>query len=218
MDFNIGAEVIGTEGKLGEVHRVIVDARSNHVTDLVVKHGFVFGKERVVPLSCVTGVKDGVVSVNVDGRAFEAMNGFADDRYHAPDPNYVGPPGFDNTAFMLDRVVAFGGGVGTGQQGGAPPFGFPGGEQTSPDDRQRPVYAEGTSVHDAAGEKVGEIARMTIDPTNGSATHIVLRQGFLFHHEAEIPISWVQDLSDKGVMLNVMRAAVEAQVQHARTT
>ncbi|HEY7293735.1 MAG TPA: PRC-barrel domain-containing protein, partial [Dehalococcoidia bacterium] len=77
MDVTIGAEVRGSDGKLGDVHRVIVDARTGHVTDLVVKHGFLFGNERVVPLSSVTKVENGVVYLDTDKEAFERFHGFA---------------------------------------------------------------------------------------------------------------------------------------------
>lgn len=215
MNVKIGDEVRGHDAKLGEVHRVIVDARSNHVTDLVVKHGFLFGNERVVPLSCVTNVEDGVVHLDLDEKGFEAMNGYTDDRYRAPDPDYVGPPGFDNDEFMLDTLVAIGPGAGVGGTYATPPLGYPGGEQVSPDDLQRPVYAKGTPVLDAGGEKVGEIGHLEVDPASGAPRHITIRTGTLVHHEAEIPLDWIQELGDKGVQLSVTKADVERELEHA---
>src|SRR5579885_319914 len=171
MDVRIGAEVQGTDGKLGEVHRVIVDARTGNITDLVVKHGFLFGNERVVPLSCVTKVENGVVYLEADKEAFARFNGYADDRYRAPDPNYIGPPGFNNTEFMLDEVTAMGV-ASFGQV--EPPLGFPGGQQVSPDDLQRPALQEGSAVLDANGEKVGEISELSLDPEGGAPRHIAV--------------------------------------------
>src|SRR5215471_4623798 len=153
-DIRIGADVVGRDGKLGEVHRVIVDARSNHVTDLVVKHGFLWGNERIVPLGCVSSVEDGTVRLDLEEDGFKAMNGFAPDHYHAPDPDYIGPPGLDNREFLLDSAVATSGAAGLGVTGGTKPLGYPGGEQVTPDDMQRPAYAVGMDVLDALGEKV----------------------------------------------------------------
>src|SRR5207248_1200537 len=148
-------------------------------------------------------VEDGVVYLDTDEQGFEAMNGYADDRYRAPDPDYIGPPGFDNREFMLDTVIAMGGGMGVGATGASPPLGFPGGEQISPDDLQRPVYAAGTPIMDVNGEKVGEIDQLTLDPDSGAPTHITLRWGTVIHHESELPLEWIQELGDKGVMLRV---------------
>ncbi len=208
IDVTIGAQVMGTGGKLGEVHRVIVDARSSHITDMVVKHGFVFGNERVVPLSHVTRVEDGIVYVDLDAAHFEIMNGFADDRYRAPDPSYIGPPGFDNTHFLLDSMVA-GGGTG-GLATGGQPLGYPGGEQLSPDDMGRPTIAVGTPVVDMNGERIGEVGSISVSSPDGMPTHIVLRQGHIFHHNVELPMAWVDELSDKGVTLKVAKAQIES--------
>lgn len=203
----IGADVLGTDGKLGEVHRLIVDARSNSVTDLVVKHGFLFGNERVVPLGCVTSVEGGMVRLNVDEDGFARFNGYADDRYHAPDPDYSGPPGFSNEAFLLDMTVARGGqGFGNSE----PPLGFPGGEQTSPDDIERPVIQAGSDVLDADAEKVGEVGEYSLDPDSGNLLRLTVKRGFLFKNETELPLAWVDQITDKGVILTVRKANVEA--------
>lgn len=214
-EIRIGAEVVGSDGKLGEVHRVIVDARSNHVTDLVVKHGFLWGSERVVPLACVGGVEGGTVRLDLDEAHFKALNGFASTSFRAPDPDYIGPPGFDHGEFLLDTVVAAGGAAGVGPSIGTPPLGYPGGEQVTPDNMQRPAYTKGMDVLDAMGEKVGEVEDFAIAQDSGKLTRLVLRRGFILHHDTELPLAWVESLGDQAVVLNVSRAQVEQLEQHA---
>ena len=208
MDITIGADVIGASGKLGEVHRVIVDARSERITDLVVKHGFLFGRERVVPLSHVTKVEGGVVHVDLDERGFEAMDGFTDDRYRAPDPSWRGPPGFNRNDFLMDVTVAEG--PMQGLAGGPVPVGgFPGGEQATPDDMSRPTVEPGTPVLDVDGNKVGEVHEMSFAADTGVPTRLVVRSGGIFHHDTEVPANLVREIADDGVMLNVPRAEIE---------
>jgi len=207
MDISIGADVVGTTGKLGEVHRVIADARSDSITDLVVKHGF-FGRERILPLGLVKGVENGAIRVDLDQRGFEALDGYTDDRYRAPDPNWVGPPGFNREDFLMDVTVAEG--PMQGLAGGpVPPLGYPGGQQISPDDMARPAVSPGMAVLDSDGEKVGEVDDMDFASDTGRPTRLILRRGFIFHSETEIPVSMIQDISDDGVMLNVTKAQVE---------
>ena len=208
MEIKIGADVMGTSGKLGEVHRVIVDARSERVTDIVVKHGFLFGRERIVPLSHVTKVEDGVIYLDLDERGFEAMDGFTDDRYRAPDPSYAGPPGFRRGDFLLDTTVGTGaaGGIGTT----SPTFGFPGGQQVTPDDLSRPAVSPGTPVLDVNGERIGEVHDFAVSPDTGAPTRLVVRRGMLFHTDTDIPVGWVSEIGDEGVMLNVPKSEVEA--------
>ncbi|HLZ70727.1 MAG TPA: PRC-barrel domain-containing protein [Dehalococcoidia bacterium] len=208
-DLRIGSEVYGADGKLGEVHRVIVDAQSGHVTDLVVKHGFLFGNERIVPLSCVTKVEEGAVYLDADKQAFERFNGFTDDRYRAPDPDYVGPPGFNNTEFLLDAITA----IGVASYGQVePPLGYPGGEQISPDDLQRAAIRAGSDVLDADGEKIGEVGELSLDQDGGAPHHLTLKRGLLFKNEVDLPVAWVQEIGDKGVLLNVTKAELEQRL------
>jgi nucleotide-binding universal stress UspA family protein/uncharacterized protein YrrD len=208
MDISIGADVIGTDKKLGEVHRVIVDARTDTITDLVVKHGFAFGRERIVPLSHVTKTENGVVYVDLDEKHFEIMDGYTDDRYRAPDPSYVGPPGFRNEDFLMDVTVAEGPMVGMAG-GPTPPLGFPGGQQVSPDDMARPAVSSGTPVLDKAGERIGDVHEMSFAAEGGAPTRLVVRSGFLFHNDTEVPASMIAEISDDGVMLNVSKDEVE---------
>jgi len=209
MDIRVGADVVGKDGKLGEVDKVIVDARSDKVTDLVVKHGGLFGgRERVVPLGHVTGVEGDAVRVDLDKRDFDTMDGFTDDRYHSPDPNYIGPPGFERRDFLVDTYVAAGAAGGFGIQG--KPMGYPGGDDVGPDDQERPTLAEGMVVMDKDGEKIGSVGGFSFDATHGAITHFSVKHGGLFSREnTELPIEWLAEVSADGVLLNVAKDEVE---------
>jgi hypothetical protein len=156
----------------------------------------------------VTKVENGVVHVDLDEKHFEIMDGYTDDRYHAPDPSYTGPPGFNNEDFLMDVTVAEG--PTAGYAGGpTPPLGFPGGQQITPDDMVRPAVSSGTPVLDSTGEKVGEVHEMAFASDGGAPTRLVARSGFIFHRDTEIPVSMIAEISDDGVMLNVAKADVE---------
>jgi uncharacterized protein YrrD len=210
MEIAIGADVIGKNGKLGTVHRVIVDARSNTVTDLVVRHGFPFKQERIVPLAAVTKTDADGIHVDLDERQFEELEGFVEQNFRTPDPDYVGPPGFNNTEFLLDEVTA-----GVGLLGGevVPPLGFPGGEPITPADTSRPVVEPGTPIVDVEGETVGEVHEFAANAETGAPEKLVLRRGLLFHHDMELPLAWIAQISDKGVTLSVTRREVEAWIE-----
>lgn len=207
----VGAEVVGTDGKLGEVERVIVDAREDRATDIVVKHGFLFHGERVVPLAHVTRVEAGAVHLDIDKRMFETMNGFTEDHINAPNPDYVGTPGTDLQGtyrgnLTLEATWAAGA---AGAMAGKP-MGFPGGEQLTPDDIARPALAAGTDVLTSDGEKIGEVGEFSVVAETGQITRLSLRRGMLFKHEVEIPVDWVRDVSSEGVLLTVDKAQIEA--------
>src|SRR6185437_8484498 len=145
--------------------------------------------------------------------AFERFNGYADDRYRAPDPNYVGPPGFNNAEFMLDEITS----IGVASYGQVePPLGYPGGQQVSPDDMQRPALQKGSNVLDADGEKVGEISELSLDPDGGAPRHIAVKRGFLFTEEMDLPLDWVQEIGDEGVLLNVTKTQIDLRLERAK--
>jgi len=218
MDISIGADVMGTGGKLGELARVIVDARTARVTDIVVKHGFIFGHERVVPITHVTGVEDGTVHVDLDEKGLETMDGYAEQR-RGPNPDDVGPPDFDQQGarrgnMALEQTVAFGAAAGYGAQG--KPMGYPGGEQLTPENDQRPAIAAGTGVFAADGEKVGEVGALSFAHDTGAPTRLTLKRGLLFKHETELPLDWVREFGPDGVLLHVPKQEAEALAE-ART-
>ncbi|MEJ2167972.1 MAG: PRC-barrel domain-containing protein, partial [Desulfobacterales bacterium] len=54
MQFKENAEVVTSEGdKIGHIVRVVMDPGSRELTHLVVKKGFLFTKDKVVPLDLV---------------------------------------------------------------------------------------------------------------------------------------------------------------------
>lgn len=232
MDFSIGSEVRGTNGKLGEVQRVIVDAKSNTITDLVVKHGFLFGNERILPLGDVRRVEDGVVYVEMDEKHFETLNGFTTARFHDPAPGYAGPAGLERGGFLIGGMGGAAGVAGLGGLAGVgdviPTAGTTGpgivsaspggtaGEQVSPADMQRPAISKGADILASDGEKVGEVGELSVSETTGQPEHMTIRRGALFKSETELPMSWIQEISDKGIVLNVPKQRVEELVDRPK--
>jgi sporulation protein YlmC with PRC-barrel domain len=207
----IGDEVQGRDGKkLGEVERVVVDARTDTITDLVVKHGFAFKTSRVVPLGCINASEAGVLRADIDEEEFETLSGFDPGNYRAPDPDYNGPPGLDRPGvndLNMTTMVAFG----PLHSGQGKPFGWPGGERKGPRPARlaRPSVAEGTDILDCDGEKAGEVAAIEFEAAEGRPVRLRMRKGKIFGDEVDVPVDWVEDLSDKGVVLNVERGSVE---------
>lgn len=209
-DLTIGAAVMGAGGKLGEVHRVIVDANLHRVTNLVVKHGFVFGDERVVPMEHVTRIEGGVVYLNLDERGLAGMDPFAEERYRVPDRDYAGPPVLRREHYVLDRVTAEGPLAALAADPPPVDLSVPPSEKLGAGETQRAALAAGMDVFDVNGAKIGEVGELSIGPGTGDPTRLTLRRGLLFKHDTELPLAWVQDLTDRGVALNVPKSQVEA--------
>ena len=206
-DVSIGAEVMGTAGRLGTVHRLVIDANVHRITGIVVRHGAIFGQERVVPMDRVSRIEGGVVYVNVDERGFAALDRFAEDRYRTPDPDFTGPPGLAREHYVLDSVAAEGpmGALTPPARIDTVPV-----NRSAPADSQRPAVAAGTDVFDDTGEKVGDVAELSVHPETGTPTQLTIRRGRLFRHDTAIPVEWIANISEKGVELNVSKSRIES--------
>lgn len=212
--YRIGEEVFGRDGKLGELSRVVVDPETHDVTYVVVRHGTLRSSERLLPVAALES-QDGEAYADITGDDFEQLPLFDLSHYRAPDPDYTGPPGFDAAAAggantQLDAYVALG--PLTTMGAAARVMGFPGGEaSTTPVDAPLPpAVAEGDDVLDRDGEKVGEIETLELDE-NGHPVRLVVRSGFIFASETDVPPEWIESVRDGAVILTEPRASFEAR-------
>ncbi len=81
-DVTIGADVLGTDGKLGEVSRVIV-APGRGVTDITVRGGGL-GGERVVPAGRITRIEGGTVYLDLDSEGARTLDELAEGQEGTP--------------------------------------------------------------------------------------------------------------------------------------
>jgi len=149
------------------------------------------------------------VIVPLDGSALaeRALEYAASEHFHVPDPDYAGPPAFHRGTFRLDPVARQGAEPGLAQA--IPSLGFPGGEQISPDVILRLVLRAGANALEVREEKIGEVGELSVEFQTGRLTRLTLRHGFAGRTVLDLPISWIQETSDKGVVLNVSKRGVE---------
>jgi uncharacterized protein YrrD len=209
----IGSTVRGRDSELGHVSKVIVDPTTETVIGVVVKHGLLGTKEKVVPLTCLQA-GDGFVDADLDRPQFDELRDFDPAEFRAPDPDYTGPPGYDVASqgawgsMAIDQWVAMGAAGGLGLS--AKPLGYPGGETTSLAARE-PAFSslqEGADVLASNGEKVGELREFAVDES-GAPARLHVRKGLLFAKEADLPVDWIADLTDGAVILRVGKQEVE---------
>jgi uncharacterized protein YrrD len=210
MDVSLGADVTGSDGRsLGTIKAVIADARIDRVTELVVKHGLLGGRQWAVPLVHIQRVEGGTVHLDLDEDTLKTMSGVSGPLRGA-DSDYTGTPSTDAEGsfqgdLQMDSMVAIGAQGPAGKVGG-----FPGGEQLTPDFMDRPSIYSGIDVLDALGDKVGELDDFSFAHDTGAPTRVTMKRGFLFlRSETEIPIAWVKDLTDDGILLNVPGSEVK---------
>jgi sporulation protein YlmC with PRC-barrel domain len=218
MQIQLGADVLGTDGKLGELEKVIADAQRDRITAMVVKRGSIRASRHVVPLHLIQRVDEGAVYVDLDEATFEAKHGYAS-AINAPTEDYVGPPshdleGTERGNMQFDAMVA------SGAQMQGKVLGYPGGERLSPDIHDQPSIELGMDIITNDGEKAGEVAELAFTVEDGAVARIVLKRPLIARRDphVELPTTWVKDLAVDGILLNVSKRDVDTLLESGTTT
>lgn len=210
MQFKENAEVLTSDGrKVGRIDRVVIDPKTKMVTHLVVKKGFLFTRDKVVPLDDVGSTTEEQVILNKKaGKQTEFLD--FEETHHVP----------------VEYIDSF---RKQGQEGYARPLVWhypnPGigwwGEEVYPR-YPRPQYIvkteqnvppgtvplqEGAKVVSANGDHVGDVERIFADPEEHRATHLLISKGMLLKEKKLIPTPWVDSVFE-----NEVRLAVESDL------
>jgi sporulation protein YlmC with PRC-barrel domain len=198
--FTIGAEAHCTDGRCGEVRRVIIDPVARELTHLVVEPRGRHEHGRLVPLDLVDA-SAGEVRIRCTRAEFAQLEPAEETRFVAGDYTNYGP----------DHVLSWPY-YGLGSTGVATGMGRPaGGRQTDTEDtvpvgevdvrRGDPVYATDGSI--------GRVHGLVIDRQTRHVTHVLLAEGHLWgKKEVAIPIGSVTRV-DEDIKLNITKQQVE---------
>lgn len=204
MQFKQGVSVVTADGQdVGRVDRVVIEPRTKEVTHIVVRQGFLFTEDKVVPISLIASATEDRVTLREDAGNLDKLPPFEEVQYvplndaeanaaaypadYAP-PLYPYPPvtgwigySMNYPAYYPPRIVDT--------------------EQNIPDDTV--ALAEGARVISADGEHVGNIERVLTEPEADRATSFIISQGLIFTERKRIPMSWVSKIEEDAVYLSV---------------
>ena len=200
MEFAIGDGASCSDGRCGEVRRLIIDPATDTITHLVIQPGHDQEAARLVPVHLVE-TTDGGVRLSCDLAEFGQLGHAEKDEFADQAGEDVGLGGLD----VDDRIY----GVDYARLGmRIPPAAarrriivedvVPAGEvQLRPGDR----------VHAVDGE-IGRVQGFRVNPGDDRVTHVLLREGHLWgRKEVAIPISAVTGVDD-GIRLNLTKEQV----------
>jgi uncharacterized protein YrrD len=191
MEFKQNAAIVTSNGDaVGHIYRVVVDPETKVVTHIVVRKGFLFKEDKVVPISLIAEATDEQIKLRDDVGDLHAL------------------PLFEEKHYVM-----------SGDSGGSvitqPIAGMPGSYVTEPREKyikqvERHIPAgtvalkEGAKVVDADGKSVGSVERVITAPDAADhATHLLVSKGLLSKEKKLIPITWVTIVADDEVQLTV---------------
>jgi len=77
------------------------------------------------------------------------------------------------------------------------------------------VIKEGSDVRSRDGEKVGEVHQIVFDASTGRPAALVIRKGFLFTEDVEVPVGLISSLDDDRVYLDARHDELERYLKRA---
>lgn len=202
MRFLKGADVFTATGeKIGSVSRIVIDAKTRDVTDLVVERGSLLStEEKVIPVGLVDLENEDRITLretnqNVDDFLdYETTHYVPVENAGAPyenmEANYWYPP--VNFQLQVPRV---------GLISDAVPDQVAQTQTSIPEGRV--AISEGAQVLSADDEHIGNVEQVIADSESNTVTHFVVGKGFLLKEHKLVPAFWVTTMDGDKLRLSV---------------
>ena len=222
MNVDLGANVITEDGKeLGTIKRLVLDASGHEVKSVVAERGILLKDAFEVPASAFAQSDNGVARVALTAEQAESLPRFDESRYTEAPDSVAGPFGLPTGGIVWPVAAPVAAApYGQGIYPVAPVAASIAEQDTAlePDERweterraeqANAVIQRGADVITRDGEKIGEVDSVSFDPQTGHPASFLVRRGFLFSEDVEIPAEAVSSVDDEVVYLKADRERVD---------
>jgi uncharacterized protein YrrD len=215
----LGAKVITADGKeIGTIDKLILDPDAADVHAIVVHKGLLFGKDVAIQLDDVVGQEGGTARLGLTEAQLDDLPRFYEDSYTTPPPErsseYLSGYGYPTASLLWPSSWS---GPLAGEPYGHDAVGDVRDEVAAlhrEQDLGNAVIEAGSEVRSRDGEKVGHVHRLVFDPTSGRPTALVIRKGFLFTEDVELPAGLISSVDDDRVYLDARKDELERYIKH----
>ncbi len=199
MRFVKGAEVFTAQGeKIGTLNRVVIDAKTRDVTDLVVSRGM-FNSEKVIPVGLVDLDKEDRIMLRQTNQGVDDFLDYETTNYVPIDQ--VGDPENNIETYYWYPPVSYE----RSPSGGMIPGTFPDyvlrTKTSIPEGRV--TISEGEQVISADGKHIGNVEQVVTHAEENNVTHFVIGKGFLLREHKLVPVFWVTNIEGGKIHLSV---------------
>lgn len=225
MHIKNGAAVYTADRKdVGRIDRVVLDPRTNEITHIVVRKGWLFTEDKVVPVNLVESITEDEAYLRDDAHDFDELPDFEETYYvHSDEAGVTGAaPGETPARSGLGPVdyasYAPGlywyppaGGMWPGHYTGT--YGYPMSNYVGHTEQNIPEgtvgLKEDADVYSADGEHVGKVEQVLTNAQLNRATHLLISEGWLFKEKRLIPVDWINEVSEDAIRLGVRAGALD---------
>lgn len=214
MQLREGTSVFTWDDKdVGHIARVVMNPVSKEVTHVVIRQGFLFTEDKVLPIDYIATASEDRVVLRQDVRDLENLPHFEETHYV---PAYRGDDTYPEYGPESAEPVMWYPPVGMAPYHTAGFYGAPAvahwpyetddayterKEQNIPDDTV--AIKDGADVISSDGKHVGDVERVLVDTSSDYASHIVISQGLFFKERKLVPTLWLSTIMDDEVHLSV---------------
>jgi sporulation protein YlmC with PRC-barrel domain len=200
-----GTHVVDRNGKtVGTVSRLVLHPETREVVALVLQRGVLDRREVVIPLNKVATFGD-EVRLALSASEVAGVHLYDSHALRPMPDQWPMPAGFDLRSFFLvagdswtESVLPF---VSTSPSVSGVPAYIP--DADAPEAVGEPVIARGTPVYDNAGEHLGDVEGVDLDPASRRITRVHVRKGRLFGAETASPAAVITSVADERITLTV---------------
>ena len=198
MLFKQGVEVFSSDNeKVGTLDRVVMDPKTKEVTHIIVREGFLFTEDKVVPMDLIGSVTDERIALQGSKEHLDELPDYEETHYV---PRDAAIDDDMNTLYWNPPVDGWGG-------YGRYAFYYPQSQYLRRTEKNIPegmvALAEGAKVLAEDGDQVGTIETLITDPKDERVTHLVISSGLLLKERKMIPAYWLSSVNDDEVHLSV---------------
>lgn len=208
-----GAEVFTATGeKIGTVNRVVIDARTRDITDLVVERGTLFKDEKVIPIGLIDSDNEGHITLRETNQSVDDFLDY-ETTHFVPSEEITEQP--SETIPMYYWYPPLGYQLPTPgmlPDGSLLPEYIPRTETSIPEGRV--VITEGAQVTSADDKHIGNVEQVLVDTESNRVTHFVVGRGFLLKEHKLVPSFWVTKVSDDKLHLSIESHIFERLPNH----
>jgi uncharacterized protein YrrD len=175
----------------------VIDPTTDKVTHILVRQGFLFSEDRVIPVDLLAQIGDGSIAVIRLSESLEEFPVFEETYYISPHRDKL-PAKWEMVSHnpLLYYPPAIGAGVMVKHV-----------NRNIPEDAI--AISKDTRVTTSDGAHAGHVEK-TFTDSSRNVTHILIARGIIFHTERLIPIGWVRWLDDNELRLTVPTEIVES--------
>jgi sporulation protein YlmC with PRC-barrel domain len=205
MEFKRDSRVYTPDGQVvGHVDRVVLDPKTKAVSHIVVRKGFLFVEDKIVPLDMIESADQDCVTLRAAAGDLEKLSAFEDTQYVPLTIDEAASAAYaEGLAEPLYWYPPVGGWLGHDY---LPPYGMKI-DQNIPE--HTVAVIEGARVVTSDGKDVGHVEQVFTDSATNRATYFIIAHGFISKTKKSIPTTWISKMAENEIQLSVGAGVVD---------